>query len=801
MAVLGLPLAFAATALGIGLFLERLLRVRLPNGLLIPLGACGSIVVSLAVYWTGSGDVPAVAITVALTIAGGVLARDGLRSRLNPGWPGLAGLAAYLLFVAPELFSGHWTWSGYNYLNDTATQLLLSSYLKVHGMHAVGLWPPRSTTTEFLRVYLATSYPLGSQAQLATLSGLLGTGPAVLYQGYLAALAGMTAMSLATLSAGLLSGRMAALAGFVAAGAALTYQWALQGSIKELGAVATAATAVAVASHVVRTGIDVRNGLLAAVPLAALLDVYYSAAVPFVGAIAVVALAAAFLLRRRRPDRRMIAALVLALAATVALAAPAVVSIRNSYNVAAGQFLAGSAPAGSANTGMQSLPFTEVSGVWLAGDYHAITAQPARLLTTLATALIFTLAVLGAALAVRERELGPALLLVAMGIVLAAILPVVTAYAGAKALAIASPALVLAALVGGLALHRVARRRMTIGWRVLRVLGPAATACVVISVLASDAVAYNYDYVAPTGRMLAIEQVGRRFAGQGLILWNEFEEFAKFFARPATINDPTEALTARQVQLLTPPWSYGSAYDLDEQRLWYVESFPVIVIRRSPSASRPPANYRLAYVNSYYEAWVREPRPVVLRHLSAQGVYSATARVGCARVDRLVAGASHDSELVAAVYPFVASFSPVAGLHPADWPIAGGRPKGLTLVGSGVVWDKLALPHAGRYELWVQGSFPRPMSVVLDGKPVGTADGVNTPNQWFPVGQAEVTRGVHYVLVGRGANGLAPGDGGAAYIGPVAISAQQPERLETVPTTRWRSLCGKTLDWVELVEH
>jgi len=219
MAMLGLPVAFALTSFGIGLLLERALRARLPNALLIPIGLCGSIVVNLLVYWTGAGDVPAVAVTVVLAAAGLLLARDGVVARAKFGWPGLAGVATYLLFIAPELMTGHWTWSGYNFVNDTATQWLLAGYMKVHGTMAVGLLPPKSTATEFIRSYLGTAYPLGSHAELATLSGLLHTPPPVLYQGYIASLAATAALSLSALCDGFLGRRTSALAGFVGAGA------------------------------------------------------------------------------------------------------------------------------------------------------------------------------------------------------------------------------------------------------------------------------------------------------------------------------------------------------------------------------------------------------------------------------------------------------------------------------------------------------------------------------------------------------------------------------------------------------
>jgi hypothetical protein len=801
MAVVGLPFGFAVTSLGIGLFIERVVGAALPNALLIPLGVCGSIVTSLAIYWTGAGDVPAVILTIALTVAGGVVARGGLRSRVNLGWPGLAGLATFVLFIAPELLTGHWTWSGYNFVNDTATQWLLAAYMKSHGTVAVGLFPPRSTATEFVRVYLASAYPLGTHAQLATLSGLLRTPPPVLYQGYISALAAASAMSLATLADRFLGPMASALAGFIAAGAALTYQYALQGNVKELGALATGATALAIARHVVREGIDIRGAVLAAVPLAALLDTYYSAGVPFAGAVAAAAVALGFLARRRLPNWRIARALVLSLVATVVLAAPASASIARSFNVVSSGFSNGGA-APSLGQLARPLPLSEVSGIWLTGDYRLpVVLEPRAKLTAMLTGVVFALALMGALLALRAREAGPAALLAAMGLVMVVILPRVSPYAAAKVLAIASPAFVFAALVGALGLHVIARSMRGSRRVALEAAGLSAAVAVGVGVIASDALAYHHDNIAPTSRMLAIEQVGDHFAGQGLILWNEFEEYAKYFAGRARINVPFETLTPHQAQLLTPNSIYAAYYDLDDEQLAFVESFPIIVTRRSPSASRPPANYRLAYVNSYYQAWVGHSRPTVLRHLGLQSLYSATAPASCATLRAFVAAAPRASYLIAASHPAVSSFDPGSAAHAAGWVTDPVHPDALVTHVPGTLQGSVSAPQTDRYQLWIQGSFPRSLAVQVDGRTIGKVAGVNTVNQWLSPGSLLLARGPHEIRLARASGGLAPGDGGDAWVGPVAIVEHQPERLRPAPLKRWPSLCNQRLDWVELVRR
>ena len=68
-----------------------------------------------------------------MAVAGLVFARDGLRARLNPGWAGAAGLAAYVLYMLPVIAYGHWTWSGYDFVNDSAFEMLLAQHIKGFG--------------------------------------------------------------------------------------------------------------------------------------------------------------------------------------------------------------------------------------------------------------------------------------------------------------------------------------------------------------------------------------------------------------------------------------------------------------------------------------------------------------------------------------------------------------------------------------------------------------------------------------------------------------------------------------------
>jgi hypothetical protein len=106
----------------------------------------------------------------------------------------------------------------------------------------------------------------------------------------------------------------------------------------------------------------------------------------------------------------------------------------------------------------------------------------------------------------------------------------------------------------------------------------------------------------------------------------------------------------------------------------------------------------------------------------------------------------------------------------------------------------------GDYTAWLEGSFGRPVSVRIDGREVGSAQGINTPGAWLRAGRVSLEPGRHRVEVGREGGGLAPGDGAPSTLGAVALVADGEPRLVSVAPENVRRLCGRPLDWVELVE-
>ena len=795
-AIVGLPFAAWLSALGTGLAIERVTGARLSNALLLPLGLAGGIVLSYSLYALGTTDVLPVVLVCVIAVAGLRFARGGVRSRLNPGLPGLAGLCVFVLFMLPVLVTGHWLWEGYNFDDDTSVQFLLAAHLKTSGMHQVV--PQLTTAAANIDSYLQTAYPLGAHAQLATLSGLLHTGPEVVYQSYLSALAAIVAVAVAATATPAIGARRAAVLGFAAASANLFYQYAMQGNIKEIATAAMVVASFALIAEALRARRPYSGVVIAAVPLAATLCTYGAAGSPYVlaaiggGAVMVV------LSDRRLPRRAWIAPAVLGAAVLGLLSIPALVNFSTLYSVAStvvGTTSSGVAHAGTSVLGQldRPLPLSQISGVWLSGDYRdAIAAHPAAGLTTVASAVILLLLIPGVLVSLRRRDAGVLVAAIATGLVLLIVIPRVTPYAGAKVYAMASPVAVWIAGVGLCAFN----------WRRLRPLVMLVGAAIVVAIVVSDLLAYHNDQPSPTARMLEIEATAKHVAGHGAVLFNESEQFIKYFAGTTDTIAPFESITPDQVQLIDQTNIFNYFFDLDQETLAYVESFPVIVTRRSPIVSRPPANYRPIYSNSLYVGWERETHPAVLAHLPLQSEWQGSLTPSCPAVAALVANAPHGSELIQAVTPPDTGFSVLnAATRPLSWGINQDPYSSVTPVGPGKVLETVRVAVGGLYRAWVQGSFPRPMRVLVDGRTIGQVDGLDSADQWSAAGVVRLSAGKHVLEIYRGGGRIFPGDGSfEAEVGYVMLAKVGPEVLRTVPVSRWHSLCSSAADWIELVK-
>jgi len=119
-------------------------------------------------------------------------------------------------------------------------------------------------------------------------------------------------------------------------------------------------------------------------------------------------------------------------------------------------------------------------------------------------------------------------------------------------------------------------------------------------------------------------------------------------------------------------------------------------------------------------------------------------------------------------------------------------------LGAGTLHGELAAP-AGRYRVWVRGSFGRGVDVRLDDRSVGRAEDVQTREQMALAGETELGGGSHQVALVRSGPGLSPGNGRDEGYQAVFLEPVAPTVLKRVPAARASSLCGTRADWVELL--
>ena len=615
-------------------------------------------------------------------------------------------------------------------------------------------------------------------------------------------MAALAAMALAVFAGRTVFGpRAGAIAAAAAIASNLTYNTGLQGSIKEIGVIAALAAAAALAREVVRAENPVGAAALLGIALAAILSVYSAAGLPYVAALlGTLALVLVLVHGRAVLRRRWLVATAAAGVVSVLFAAPVIASIATFYRVAT-TVVDATAPTGNVLGQLaRPLPLLQAGGIWLDGNYTVPIFPSVRMeqATNVALWAVAVLALLALVEIARRRCPEALLAIVPAAVAAAVVAPGVVPYADAKLMAIMSPGLLLAAAIGLAGIARVVR---PFGTALALLLAAGLGGALVLS----DAYALHDSKVAPRDRMVALRDVLERLDGRGDAVFTEFEEFAKSFAGDAKLDVSSEPVTPRRVQLRGGEETFlGLYFDLDAMQLDYVQGFENIVLRRSPGASRPPARYRRVYSNRFYDLWARGAGPRTLGHLPLQRVNDATAPADCERVRTLARRArtsSGDLALVAPRTPPSARLDPLTAEHPELLVPDENIPGTMTTLSPTYVRGTVRIARTGSYRMWLRGTFPRPTEIHVDGVRRATVHGADTPGQWAGDVALRLTGGEHRVEVRVPPGSPKPGDGAAVTIGPLVLVADEPARLLSVPLSQWRSLCGRELDWVELVRR
>lgn len=809
------PVVLALLCVGAGLLVDRLSGGWLAAMLLPAVGAAALIAVSqLSTYVTPLAPAtPYLLLSVAL--AGFVLARKraralalAARSARNARWQLLVCPFAYLLALAPVLLAGRATFSSYMALADSAVHMLGADFLIQHGQNYSHL-DLRNSYGLYINNYYASSYPSGADTLYGGSSFLLGLPLIWSFQPFVAFMLATAAGPAWVLVKRVgLDGAWAAVATLTVTLPALVYAYELIGSVKEIASLPLILSMGAlVVSHRRWLG----EGARAAIPFALLVAAGVSAlgvafgAWALVAALVLGAIAFAQCTPRRVGGLLAVGGLVLVVGAW-----PTWTKVSGSLNVAGA--IASTSNPGNIHTPLRA---SQMLGVWLGGSYLEPPTGVLLALTSVAIAFVLAAAIVGVGKAVRARWYALAGWF-GLSILLWLLLSTyATTWANAKTLMLTSPLVILMAWAGISAL-RSSR---------IPVLASLVASLLVGGVLVSDALQYHASNLAPTARYDELASINTRFAGQGPTLFDDFDEYALYELRDMDISGPSFIYPP---PALATAAGHGKPVDLGLVAPSALLRYPLIVTRRDPSAARVPAAYKLLWEGVYYQVWGRRAHaPAALAHMAISAPVTRP-RAQCAEVGRIAAvasagggsriGSSSDPRsrtssgfaraatrvrLVAALAPELVLVRFKRTHRPHDW---GHTRAGIVMHGSGTLRASFTLPHSGAWELWLKGEVMRAVHVTIDGRELGSIGGQLDGNSLVanpltPV-RATLTAGRHTLTITRPGANLAPGDGGAATLAAIFLvpagRAGEPV-LRSAPIAHWRTLCGHSLQWVELV--
>jgi hypothetical protein len=816
LATLLFPCVLALLCLGAGLLVDRASGSFLPGVLLAVIGAATLIGVSQLTILSVSAAPATPYVLALLGLAGFGVGRGRVVTVLQAlrtggwrrfGWQLALPLLAYVLALAPVLFAGRASFSSYGVLSDSAFHMLGADFLIRHGQDFAHL-DLHNSPGRYLNAYYNTSYPSGADTFFGGSAFLIHVSLLWAFQPFNAFMLALATGPAWTLVRRLgLSGWLAALATLTITLPALVYGYELIASVKEISALGMI---LALGALVVLHPRWLRGPPLGAAPFALVAAAGISAlGIAFAAwVLAALIVLAAILLRDitvgRQPARQ--ALLLVAGGVVVALLAALGTWLDLSGSLQVARNIASTSNPGNLQTPLRSI---QILGTWLVSSYKHVPLG-GRLDASYALALVaLAAAVLGSVyLVVWLRAYALAAWIALTLAVWLGLTAYGTTWANGKALMLTSPLVILLAWSGVAALRAFADSRPASRPgpragsrpRSRSVLQPTArlaaallTLALVGGVAVSDAMQYHGSNLAPTARYEQLASLDARFAGRGPALFTDYDEYSLYLLRDLDVGGPG---------FMYPPpaitQTEGSPADLDRISPAALLAYPLIVTRRDPTAARPPAAYRLLFAGTYYEVWGRRPgAPAALAHVDGQAIECSQV-AGLARLAQ-----SHGAQLISAWPPAVVEVDVARASYPA-W--AESR-LGLLMSRPGHLTATFVLPHTGVWDLWLQGEIMPPVAVSVDGRSLSSISGQLTgvatdPDTMAPL-RVRLTAGRHRVTIARGkSNPLAPGSGGSAILDSIFLTpagSGTRATLHITPATQWRSLCGRPLEWVEVV--
>jgi len=798
------PCVLLLASVGCGLLVRRLAAGELSTLLVAPTGFALVMVIcafACSYGWLAEAAGPIVAVVAVAGLLLELRARSPRVAAISRSawvWPALAALVAFAAVGAPVFLTGRVGWTGYTRIVDIAFQFDFAQHLA-----NAGRTNPASGNSSYNIVVsklIGIGYPGGSQATLGAMATLIRTNVAWCYQAFLAFTAAMGALAIYSLLGRVTANRlMRFLGAAVAIQPNVLYGYALEAGIKEL----TTASLLMIVAALFAERLPGEGPRRAVVPMSVAVSGAFAAfslgIAPWLGLLLLGVLVVS-LVRGAGRRRYVLESWGVFAVVAVAISLPGLVTAAKLASVA------GAAVGGVVDLGLGNLtaPVSKWSsaGVWLTGDYrfplvHATSSH-------VFDVIVIVLAVFGVLAALLRRRWTIVVLGVMTPVALYYFIEHSTAWIQFKSFTITAAFVLALAFAGAAALHASRRRGVSaLGW--------LAALAVAGSVLYGNALIYHDTTLAPGDHYRDLAAIAQRYSGQGPALDPYFDEYAEFILRDekaTSIVDPANFDFRVRPGVAPPGQSFG--WDLNQLVPAYLQSFPLIIQPRSPTASRAPSNYDLVEQTHYFDVWRRDrPSSTVLFHAPLSNLPHERTPALCRVLVGQARRAGPGGQVAYAKNSVAAVANPLAGTHPIYWRALG--PSTLAGYGSGAAQMQVRLPTAGRYSVWLQGSVGRPLAFYIDGKRLSSIGYEERyPNQFLLVDTAELAAGPHTLRIVRGGGSLHPGSGnpGAettlSTIGAIVFNREHANEnsVYVAPASRMAQLCAAPVgyEWLEVLK-
>lgn len=790
---------------GLGILLCLAIRKRLNVAILTVLGfllivLTGSLCTASTVVAPIFSDVIAI-----VGLAGIVTWAMRFRKSFPLDWPSsIAGLVTYFLYALPSLASGKPGWVGWVKLDDTGTWLALSDRL-VNVGHMIPD-PITSTYDRVIQIYMGNSafgsagsdYPLGSFLPLGVMSKISHIDAAWLFQPYLALAAGISAALFTFVVRRFISNRIWIVAlSSLAVLASSMYSYVMWGGIKEVVLLIPISLLALTLFRAGKTQFDLEFFLSAGITLLSLFFIAGKSSAGFILPIIGCAIMVWLFQRNRGVFRAVVG-----IGAGVSFL---LLILLLSGNDVIGKILV---PPNGGDVGnlSRSLSLLQVMGIWPNRDFRMDALHPQVTYLIIAFAILFAIA--GLYFAIKQRKWAMPSLVATCILVVA----YSNRYGGiwftAKAIAVASPFLLLASCIGSYELWNFfgSRDRERPTFFKSRYVVAMVALTVGFGVVVSDCLTFGNVWLSPYTQVSELQTIGKLYAGQGPALMTEYSVLgSRYFLRALDAESASE-LRVHTIPMLngaTVPKGYAADVELFGNAT--LDYFNLLVLRNSPLASRPPMNFDLVWSGKLFNVWKKNSTSVNIKKTLPLGTNESPGSVPqCQAVTAFLAGMSPGDRVFTVdrseVFPIALSDAQL----PANWTPSTPPAGSVDRNGSGTLSKFFRIGSTGDYDLSIAGSFPGHLKLMLDAENIYSGTGLfeGNPTLTNSLTNIHLTEGSHVLTLVYSMPILAPGSFVGDRIGPIYLTTQLPSQTQVVevPASDYSKLCQRNLDWITIAQ-